>query len=341
MTSWIEVRLGHEPAAISRYPQDRLVSPDGTIESHMDRLVSIATFVRVVENGGFAAAARHLNVSRTMVSSQVQELEDRLGARLLNRTTRKVSLTEIGREYYERSLHFLAEIDEADRAVGALQATPRGRLRVHCHPVLSGFIAPVVTAYLRDNPEVSVDLRRGDQMIDLVEEGFDVAIRMNVPPDSSLMVRRLADWRYVLCCSPSYLETHPEPASPADLSAHNCIRYAYYPFGDEWHFTNPDGGPVTVRVAGNLVTSDTELRRHAVIGGLGLALIPPFAIDEQLRAGSLVPLLRSYRSPVFSIAALYPHPRHLAAKVRVFIDALARLFAGRDWLNAQGAAPPG
>jgi len=140
----------------------------------MDRLANIAAFVRVVENGGFTAAARHLSLSTTMVSNHVQELEDRLGARLLNRTTRKVSLTEIGREYYER---ILAELDEADRTAGALQATPRGRLRVHCHPALARFIAPVVTAYLRDNPEVSVELRRGDQMADLLEEEFDLAIR--------------------------------------------------------------------------------------------------------------------------------------------------------------------
>jgi DNA-binding transcriptional LysR family regulator len=275
-----------------------------------------------------------------MVSNHVQELEDRLGARLLNRTTRKVSLTEIGRQYYERSLHILAELDEADRAAGALNATPRGRLRVHCHPTLARFIAPVVTAYLRDNPDVSVDLRRGDQMIDLLEEEFDLAIRLNVPPDSSLMVRRLADWRHVLCCSPSYLETHSEPASPADLSAHNCIRYAFYPFGDEWRFINPDGGPLTVRVAGNLVTSDMELRLHAVIAGLGLGLIPPFNIHEELRTGFLVPLLRNYPTPELSIAALYPHRQHLPAKVRVFIDALARAFAGRDWLNSEGAARP-
>jgi DNA-binding transcriptional LysR family regulator len=306
----------------------------------MDHLASIAAFVSVVENGGFAAAARHLNVSRTLVSNQVQELEDRLGARLLNRTTRKVSVTETGRQYYERSTHFLAEIDEAEREAGALSATPRGRLRVHCHPTLARFITPVVTAYLRDNPAVSIDLRRGDELIDILEEGFDLAIRLNVPPDSSLMVRRLADWRYVLCCSPSYLETHPEPTSPADLLAHNCIRYAFYPFGDEWRFTDPDGGPLAVRVAGNLLTSDTELRRLAVLGGLGLALIPPFTIDDELQAGSLVPLLRNYPTVVFSIAVVYPHRQHLAAKVRVFIDALARLFAGRDWLRREGATPP-
>jgi DNA-binding transcriptional LysR family regulator len=152
-----------------------------------------------------------------------------LGARLLNRTTRKVSLTEIGREYYERPLHILAELDEADRAASALQATPRGRRRVHCHPTRAPFIAPIVTGYLRDNPEISVDLRRGDQMIDLLEEEFDLAVRPALPPDSSLMARRLADWRHVLCCSSSYLETHPEPASPADLLAHNCMEGAAPP----------------------------------------------------------------------------------------------------------------
>ena len=307
----------------------------------MDRLASLTAFVRVVENGGFTAAARRLNLSPTMVSNHVQGLEERLGARLLNRTTRKVSLTEIGREYYERSAQILAELDEADRAAGALHATPRGRLRVHCNPALARFIAPVVTAYLRDYPEVSLDLRRGDQMIDLLEEGFDLAIRTAVPPDSSLMVRRLANWRLVLLCSPSYLETHPEPVSPADLSAHNCIRNALHPFGDEWPFTSPDGEPVTVRVAGNLVTSDTELIRLAVTAGLGVTFSSAILFGEELRAGSVVPLLRNYQAPEFSIAAVYPHRRHLAAKVRVFIDALARLFAGRDWLNPEGAAPPG
>jgi DNA-binding transcriptional LysR family regulator len=306
----------------------------------MDHLVNLTAFVRVVENGGFTAAARHLNLSTTMVSHHIQELEDRLGARLLNRTTRKVSLTEIGREYYERSLHILAELDEADRAAGALNATPRGRLRIHCHPTFSRFIAPVVTAYLRDYPEVTIDLRRGDQMVNLLEEEFDLAIRPFVPADSSLMVRGLADWRFVLCCSPSYLETHPEPASPADLSAHNCMRNTFYPFGDEWRFTDADGKPVTVRVSGNLVTSDTELRLQAVMAGLGVGLIAPFNIHEELRAGALVPLLRNYPSPVFSIAAVYPHRRHLAAKVRVFIDALAKLFAGRDWINWEKATPP-
>ncbi len=152
----------------------------------MDHLVNLTAFVRVVENGGFTAAARHLNVSTTDGQQPRSGARGSIGcARLLNRTTRKVSLTEIGRQYYERSLHILAELDEADRAAGASNAAPRGRLRVHCHPALARFIAPVVTAYLRNNRDVSVDLRRGDQMIHLLEEAFDLAIRLNVPSDSS------------------------------------------------------------------------------------------------------------------------------------------------------------
>jgi DNA-binding transcriptional LysR family regulator len=251
-----------------------------------------------------------------------------------------VSLTEIGREYYERSVHSLADLDDADRAAGALQATPRGRLRIHCHPVLARFIAPVLIAYLRENPEVSIDLRRGDQMVDLLDEEFDLAIRPYMPPDSSLIVRRLADWRHVLCCSPAYLKTHPEPMSPADLSAHNCLRYAYYPFGDEWRFTKSDGEPISVRVAGNLVTSDTDLLRASVVAGLGVTLIGPFGLYEELQAGTLVPLLGSYPTPSFSLAAVYPHRRHLAAKVRVFVDAITKLFARRDWINSAGTASP-
>ena len=179
----------------------------------MHRLASLTAFVKVVENGGFTAAARHLNLSATMVSNHVQELEDRLGVRLLNRTTRKVSLTEIGREYFQRSLHILADLDEADRTAGALSATPRGRLRVHCHPALAQLIAPVVTAYLRDNPEVSVDLRRGDQMIDLLEEEFDLAISPFVP---AIQVSWCGGWPTgATCCAAPRRTSKPIPSRQA------------------------------------------------------------------------------------------------------------------------------
>src|ERR1044071_9057000 len=196
----------------------------------MDRLTSLTVFVRVVDCGGFSVAAQRLNMSATMVSNHVQALENRLGVRLLNRPTRRVSLTDVGREYYERCIQILAELQEADDAASTLQQTPRGRLRVHCDTHIARFIAPTVAELLATNPEVSIEVRTGERMPDIVEEGFDVAIRPTPPPDSSLIVHRLSGWRPVLCCSPSYLETHPAPVTLTDLAGHNCLRYAYYPF---------------------------------------------------------------------------------------------------------------
>src|SRR6201995_133288 len=174
----------------------------------MDRLTSLTAFVRVVDAGGFSAAGRRLNMSTTMVSNHVQALEERLGARRLHRTTPKVSLTEIGKAYYDRCIQILADIEQADDIAGAMQSTPRGTLRVYTATHVVPFIAPVVSEFLAVHSEVKVDLSMGEGTIDLIEEGFDVAIRMTPPPDSSLIVRSLATWRHVLCCSPGYVESH-------------------------------------------------------------------------------------------------------------------------------------
>jgi DNA-binding transcriptional LysR family regulator len=304
----------------------------------MDRFDNMRVFARVAEIGSFAGAATRLDISPSMVSQHVKELEERLGVRLLNRTTRKVGLTEIGREYYERCTQILAELDEADRIASALQMTPRGRLRVFCETNIARFIAPVVAHFLQDFPEAAIDLRTGDRMIDLVEEGFDLAIRAVVPPDSSLIVRRLAEWRHTLCCAPRYLETHSAPTSLADLAAHNCLRYAHYPFGDEWHFTNRDGKPAAVRVSGNLVTSSAEVLRSALLSGGGLALAAPFIAEAELKAGTLVSLLPEYRPVEFAINAIYPHRRYLAATVRSFINRLVERFGGfQRWMDPLGS----
>src|ERR1700760_1391677 len=196
----------------------------------MDRLTSLTAFVRVVDTGGFSAAGRKLNTWTTMVSNHVQALEERLGARLLNRTTRKVSLTEIGKAYYDRCIQILADIEQADDIAGAMQSTPRGTLRVFTATHMVPFVAPVVSEFLNVHPEVKVDLSMGEGTIDLIEEGFDVAIRMTPPPDSSLIVRSLATWRHVLCCSPGYVESHGEPQQLADLAARDCLRHVNYPY---------------------------------------------------------------------------------------------------------------
>ncbi|QYY33040.1 MULTISPECIES: LysR family transcriptional regulator [Cupriavidus] len=300
----------------------------------MDRMASLTAFVRVVESGGFTAAARRLDLSTTTVSNHVQALEDSLGVRLLNRTTRHVSLTEIGREYYERCSHILQELAEADEITSALQVTPRGRLRLRCHQSLDRFIAPVVTRFLGNYPEVSLDFET-DVMIDPVREGFDLSIMPASPPDSTLIRRTLAKWHYLLCCAPAYLETHSVPHSPADLVDHNCLLYAYSIFRNEFHFVDPAGNPMSTRVSGNMVTASITVMRAAAAAGLGLWLCPPFLVSDLLASGALVPLLPDYRTQELEIVALYPHRRQVSTKVRLLLDMLVDRFAEEQrWLDA-------
>src|ERR1700760_1294126 len=228
------------------------------MEQSMDRLTSLEVFGQVVERGGFSAAGRHLNMSVTMVSNHIQALEDRLGVRLLNRTTRKVSLTDIGKEYYERSRQVLMDLAEADEIVGAQQAAPRGQLRIYASAAMARFLNPVIGDFLTAYPQVSVDLTVGEAMVDLIEHGYDMAVRTTPAQDSSLIVRRLATWRHVLCCAPAYLEKHAEPASPSDLTDHNCVRFTFYPYGSEWRFEDPDGDIVSAPIKGNLITNNGE-----------------------------------------------------------------------------------
>ena len=289
----------------------------------MDRLTSLTAFVRVVDTGGFSAAARKLEMSTTMVSNHIQALEERLGARLLNRTTRKVSVTEIGKAYYDRCVQILSDIEQADDIAGASQSVPRGTLRIHSATHMVPFVAGVVAKLLSTYPEVKVDLRMGEANVDLIEEGYDVALRMTPPPDSSLIVRSLATWRHVLCCSHDYLEKHGRVQQLAELTEHNCGRHLNYPFGDEWRFFDRKGAPASVRISGSLVTNSGEALRRMVIEGAGIGLLAGFLVRDDLDSGRLVRLLPEYRPVEMSMNAVYPHRHHLSAKVRTFIDMLA------------------
>ena len=290
----------------------------------MDRLTSLTTFVRVVDSGGFSAAGRRLNMSTTMVSNHVHALEERLGARLLHRTTRKVSLTEVGKAYYDRCTQILADLEQADDIAGALQSTPRGTLRIYTATHMVPFVAPAVTEFLASYPEVKIDLTMGEREIDMIDEGFDLAIRLTPQADSSLIIRSLATWRHVLCCSPAYLEKHGPPQQLSDLTDRNCVRHALYPFGDDWHFLDPKGAPVSVRVSGNLITNSGETLRLAALQGISIALAAGFLIGDDLQTGRLVRLLPDYRPAENTVNAVYPHRHHLSAKVRSFIDLLVR-----------------
>ena len=281
-----------------------------------------------------------------MVSNHVQALENHLGARLLNRTTRRVSVTEVGRAYYERCTRILAEIDEADRAAGELQSKPRGTLRMHSNSPLARFIGPVVAEYMTLYPDVAIELITNERPVDLVDEGFDIGIRSLLPDNSSLTVCRLANWHHVLCASPRYIEVHGAPTELAELVRHNCLRYAYYPYED-WRFIDPGGEPAAIKVSGNLLTTSADTLRTAALEGCGLFLAPGFVAAPELEAGLLVPVLPQYRPIDFTIHAVYPHRHHLSAKVRAFIDLLARrIVAYRDWLEPNIPAlmegrPPG
>lgn len=300
----------------------------------MDRLTSLQVFGKVVECGGFSAAARRLNMSVTMVATHVQSLEDKLGVRLLNRTTRRVSLTETGKFYYDRSAQILSDLDEADRAASALTSTPRGVLKIFCTTAIVRFLSPIMDEFLELYPSVVLEMSIGERMIDMVEEGFDLVIRTVPSPDSSLVARKLTAWRHVLVCSPSYLEMHKPPTSPVDLAAHTCLRYSYYPFGDEWMFENEAGERESVRVGGPFLSNSAESLRYLTINGRALWLAPSFTVADDLEAGTLVRLLPGYRGVEFAINAVYPDRSHLPTKVRLFIDLLAERFAEhRRWMN--------
>ena len=288
----------------------------------MDRLTSLTAFVQVVDAGGFSAAGRKLNMSTTMVSNHIQALEERLGVRLLNRTTRKVSLTEVGRAYYDRATQILTDLEQADEVASAQQSTPRGTLRVHTATHMVPLIAPAVAEFLATYSEVQVDLRMGEAHVDLMEEGFDVALRMTPPPDSSLIVRKLATWRHVLCCSRAYIDKHGKPEQLADLVERNCMRHVMYPFGDDWQFMDRKGTNASVRVSGRLVTNSGEALRIAALQGVGICLAAGFLVHDDLEAGRLVRLLPEYRPVELSMNVVYQHRHHLSAKVRAFIDML-------------------
>jgi DNA-binding transcriptional LysR family regulator len=206
----------------------------------MDRLISLTTFVQVVDSGGFSAAGRRLKMSTTMVSNHVQALEDRLGARLLHRTTRKVSLTEVGKAYYDRCTQILSDLEQADEIAGALQSTPRGTLRIYTATHIVPFIAPVAAEFLASYPrrQGRSDHGRANHRSD--RRGFDLAIRLALPPDSSLIVRSLATWRHVLCCSPAYLEKYGPPQQLSELAERNWVRHLFYPYGGRLALRRPE-----------------------------------------------------------------------------------------------------
>lgn len=293
----------------------------------MDSLSNIQAFARVVEVGSFTGAADALGQTKSSISKHVAKLEERLGARLLNRTTRRMSPTEVGQAFYQRCQHIIADLDEAERAVMELQETPRGLLRINAPMSFSiRHMAPVISNFMKLYPEIRVDLELNDPVVDVVEEGYDLVIRISRMPDSTLIARKLAPFRRVICASPEYWNTHGRPETPADLLGHNCLMYKYLSSGNEWTFVSRDGEQCNVRISGTFTANNGDALLAAARQGLGVLATPSFISYDDLKSGVLEPVLMNYDDIIGNIYAVYPHNRFLSTKVRLFVDYLVERF---------------
>lgn len=295
----------------------------------MDRLEDLRLFTLVAEGRSFTRAADKLGLSKSAASRRIGELETRLGARLFNRTTRHISLTQVGEGFYARVTQALDALEEAERSVASQHAAPRGVLKLAA-PMsfgivhLSGAIADFMALY----PEVTVDMELSDRFVDLVEEGYDLAIRIGRLKDSSLVARRLCPARAVICASPDYLTRRGTPQTPADLSAHDCLIYTNIQTPEQWTFRKMPGAEETqtIRIAGRLRANNGDALREAALHGQGLVLLPTFIVGDALAAGRLVPVLDAWLPPPNAVHAVYPANRHLSPKVRAFVDFVAGRF---------------
>lgn len=300
----------------------------------MSRVGELETFIQVVDDGSFSAAARSLGVSKSHVSKTISRLEERLGARLLNRTTRKLNLTDVGQAFLDRGRAIMGELDEAERAVTALQTEPRGVLRVSA-PFSFGLrhLIPVVNEFMGRHPDLRVELALDDRRVDLMDEGFDLAVRIAAQlDDSSFIAKRLGRAQPFLLASPSYLAAHGTPTQPQDLTDHRCLRYAYLRSGATWVLTNAQGRREVVRADGPFEVNNGDAILQAAEAGLGIGLLPDFICCDAVRAGRLVQVLPDWSLSEAGVWALYPHSRHLSAKVRLFIERMAEAFGGDPWI---------
>jgi DNA-binding transcriptional LysR family regulator len=299
-------------------------------------LTPISVFVKVVETKSFTAAARRLELSKATVSKQVATLEERLGARLLNRTTRSLGLTEIGSKFYAHCQQIMAELETAEDEVTQFSTEPRGTLRITA-PVSFGarYLAPDVCDFLQLYPSIQVDLALSDRTLGLSEGSFDLAIRITQKVPAHLRSTRLARCVHLVCAAPSYCRRHGKPQDAEYLAAHTCLVYVHRASGDTWCVDGPSG-PTAVRVTGSLRTNNGDAMREALLSGLGIGLMPLFLVADDLKAGRLCDVLPGYRDRSYSIYAVYPDHGAVLPKVRVFVNFL-QMRADR-WANEESSA---
>lgn len=299
----------------------------------MDKLTSMNVFVRVAKAGSFAGGARELDISRAMATKHIMQLESSLGTRLFNRTTRSLSLTDVGASYLERCQQVLLDVEEMEAAVTHLQTEPRGVLKISAPPVIgASHITRAVAAFLKIYPDLTVDLILQSNHGDLIDEGIDIAICLGALDDTSMVARRLASSSMVVCGSPDYLARYGIPETPEDLLAHSClVNWASSP-RNKWQFKGPTGHAV-VNVSGRMQANVADAIRIAAIDGLGLVMLASYVVSRDIEKGKLKVVLENYTLPPLDINAVYPHRKYLSAKVRRFLDFL------QDWLGTQVSMP--
>ncbi len=297
----------------------------------MDRYQALQAFVAVVDAGSFVAGAEAIGISKAAISRQVGELESHLGVRLMNRTTRRLSLTVEGETYLARVRELLAGFDAAEAEITARSGEAIGTLKVNV-PVSFGLLhlAPLWAGFLARHPKVTLDVTLSDRVVDLVDEGYDLAVRIARLPASTLVSRRLTSTRMVLCASPDYLRQHGTPAHPSELADHAVMAYSLLSIGENWAFEGPDG-PVTVKIHPRLRSNSGDTCRSVALAGGGIVLQPTFLVGDALQSGELVEVLPAFRSIELDVYAVYPSRQHLTPKVRLLVDHLVEAFKVRPW----------
>jgi LysR family transcriptional regulator, regulator for bpeEF and oprC len=294
----------------------------------MDRLLALQTFTRVVELGGFTRAGESLHLSKTTVSDLVQNLEKHLGARLLQRTTRRVTVTPEGAAFYERCARILADLEEVEASVMTTRVAPKGRLRVDMPGALGRlFVIPQLPQFFARYPDLRLELGLGLRPVNLVEEGVDCVVRMGEQPDSSLVARRVGAVSMICCASPAYLKEHGAPSSPEDLPAHRCVNFMSHRTGRimDWEFVR-DGRKTQLALQGVLAVNDADAYVAAGVMGLGIVKVANYLIRPYLESGQLKQVLAAWTAEQFPVSVMYPKSRHLSAKVRVFVEWVSELF---------------
>ena len=298
----------------------------------MDRFQALSTYARVVESGSFVRAAERLGLSVSAVSRQVAELEAHLGVRLLNRTTRRLSLTASGQAFHERCVQLLADLDEAETALRSEAVVPRGLLRLTCSASFGArHLAPAMADFAARHAEMRFDVELSERVVDLVDEGFDLAVRIGATGGQNVVARRVGATRVVCCAAPAYLARRGVPRHPEDLAAHDCLAYEYLPNRNVWSFRDRRGAERSVKVGGSMRANNGRFLEALAAAGAGIVQEPAFIVGPDVRARRLEPILTAFERAPLPIYVVYPSRRHLSAKVRAFTDFLAERFAGERW----------